>query len=217
MEPADLFSCDQPMPGLASYGVLTFVTGDPMAATLKDLHVAILATDMTEESELLEPRRALEAAGATTELIAPKTGEIICAKHFEKASTQKVDKTLVAADPDDYDALLLPGGALNADALRVDLAAQDFVRAFDLSGRPIAVICHGPWLLVSAGLVRERRLTSFHTIQDDLRNAGAYWVDAPVVRDQNWVSSRQPSDLPQFNEAVIALLTELVSELTVED
>lgn len=183
-----------------------------MAADLKGLRVAILATDMVEEAELVEPRKALDDAGAVTELISPKEGEIICARHFDKASTVKVDKPLSEADPYAYDVLFLPGGALNADFLRANVSAQAFARSFDEDGRPIAAICHAPWLLISAGLVRERRLTSFHTLQDDIRNAGGYWVDAPVVNDLNWLTSRQPSDIPQFNEALLSMLGTLVAE-----
>ncbi|MDB5178179.1 MAG: Peptidase PfpI [Patescibacteria group bacterium] len=179
-----------------------------MPVSLKDMKVAILATNMVEESELVEPRKALEEAGATTELISLKSGEITCAKHLEKGIKLKVDRSLADADTYEYDALLLPGGALNADALRMDVAAQNFARSFDLDGRPIAVICHGPWLLVSAGLVRERRLTSYHALQDDIRNAGGYWVDAPFIRDINWVSSRHPGDLPVFNQAMLALFAD---------
>jgi len=119
-----------------------------------------------------------------------------------------VDMTLEQAKPQDFDAVLLPGGALNADALRVNKKAQEFVRAIDEQGKPIAVICHGPWLLVSAGLVRGRRLTSYHTIQDDIRNAGGIWEDREVIRDGNWVSSRQPGDIPAFNGEMIKLFAE---------
>jgi protease I len=128
--------------------------------------------------------------------------------HDEKADQFDVDLTLDAANPDDFDAVLLPGGALNADALRVEPRAQDFVRRIDRAGKPIAVICHGPWLLVSAGLTKGRIMTSYHTIQDDLRNAGATWVDREVVRDRNWVSSRRPSDIPVFTREMLALLAE---------
>ncbi|MFB3916543.1 MAG: type 1 glutamine amidotransferase domain-containing protein [Terriglobales bacterium] len=175
---------------------------------LDGIRVAIVATDDFEQVELTEPRKALEEAGAKTFVIAPKGGKIQGFKHDEKADTVKVDVTLDHAKPDDYDALLLPGGALNADTLRVDKRAQEFARKFDQQGKPIAVICHGPWLLVSAGLTRGRKMTSYHTIQDDIRNAGAQWEDREVVRDRNWVSSRQPSDIPAFNREMIALFAE---------
>jgi protease I len=170
--------------------------------------VAILATNGFEEAELIEPRKALEKAGAQTVLIAPKSGTIRGMKHDEKADTVEVDLTLDAADPDAFDAVLLPGGALNADSLRVEPKAQAFVRRIDQQRKPIAVICHGPWLLVSAGLVKGRTLTSYYTIQDDIRNAGGKWVDEAAIRDCNWVSSREPGDIPAFNEAMIQLMAE---------
>jgi protease I len=175
---------------------------------LSGLRVAILATQNFEESELIEPRKALEEAGAKCEVISPKPGQIQAVKHDEKTKKIDVDLPLEQAHPDHYDAVLLPGGAMNADHLRVEKRAQDFVRQVDGAGKPIAVICHGPWLLVSAGLVKGRKMTSYHTIQDDLRNAGALWEDKEVVRDRNWVSSRQPSDIPAFNREMISLFAE---------
>jgi protease I len=179
-----------------------------MANELSGLKVAILATDFFEQSELLEPRKALEAAGAKTSVISPRSGQIQGVKHTEKGERVKVDATLDQAKPDDFDAVLLPGGALNADALRVDRKAQDFVKKMDAARKPIAVICHGPWLLVSAGLVRGHHMTSYHTIRDDLENAGASWEDKEVIREGNWVSSRRPKDIPAFNRELIALLGE---------
>ncbi len=129
-------------------------------------------------------------------------------KHHDKVGEFAVDVTLEDADPAQFDAVLLPGGALNTDTLRVHPRAQQFVREMDRAGKPIAVICHAPWLLVSAGLVRGRTITSYHTIQDDIQNAGGKWQDAEVVRDKNWVSSRQPSDIPAFNTAIIELFSE---------
>jgi len=178
------------------------------AKKLDGMRVAILVTDLFEQSELLEPKQALEEAGAITQVISPKSGQVQGVKHGEKQKQVKVDLTLNQARPGDFDAVLLPGGAMNADALRVDKKAQRFVQEMDRSGRPIAVICHGPWLLVSAGLVKGRKMTSYYTIQDDLRNAGAHWVDEEVVRDRNWVSSRQPSDIPAFNREMISLFAE---------
>jgi len=175
---------------------------------LEGCRVAIIATDLFEEAELIEPRKALEEAGAKTTVIAPKSGEIQAVQHDKKTQKVKVDATLDEAKPGDFDAVLLPGGAMNADALRMEKKAQDFVRQFDREGKPIAVICHGPWLLVSAGLVNGRHMTSYHTIQDDLKNAGANWVDDVSVRDRNWVSSRKPSDIPQFNRNIIELFSE---------
>ncbi len=170
---------------------------------LNGMRVAIVATDLFEESELIEPRNALLNAGAEVSVIAPHTGEIQGVKHAEKTQKVKVDQTLDDASADDFDALVLPGGAMNADALRVHPKAQEFARQIDQLGKPIAVICHGPWLLVSAGLVKGRRMTSYHTIQDDLKNAGARWEDSVCVRDGNWISSRQPSDIPSFNQVSI--------------
>ena len=175
---------------------------------LNGLRVAILATDGFEEAELLEPRKTLDAAGAKTTMIAPKSGKIQGMKHDEKSEKIAVDSTFDSANPADFDAVLLPGGALNADALRVVRSAQQFVQEFNNAHKPIAFICHAPWLLVSAGLTKGRTLTSYHTIQDDLRNAGAKWVDKEVVRDGNWVSSRQPSDIPAFNREMISLFSE---------
>ena len=175
---------------------------------LNSIRVAILAMDGVERAELTEPRKALEQAGAQTTLFSPKKGKIQAVNHMDKADEIDVEATLEQADPENFDAVLLPGGAVNADHLRVQPRAQEFVRSMDRHGKPIAVICHGPWLLVSAGLVKGRRLTSYHTIQDDIRNAGGIWQDSEVVRDSNWVSSRQPSDIPMFNRAMIELFTE---------
>jgi len=175
---------------------------------LNQLRVAILATDGFEEAELLAPRKALDEAGAKTTVVAPKAGKIQGFKHDEKASRVEVELTLDEANPDEFDAVLLPGGALNADALRVEPKAQEFVRSIDKAKKPIAVICHGPWLLASAGLTKGRTTTSYHTIQDDIRNSGANWKDQEVIRDKNWVSSRKPSDIPAFNREMIALFSE---------
>jgi len=175
---------------------------------LEGMRVAILATDGVQETELAEPRKALQDAGARTTLIAPKVGTIQASKHGEKAKEFRVDATLASVNPADFDAVLLPGGALNADALRAESKAKEFVREIDKAGKPIAVICHGPWLLISAGLTKGRTMTSYHTIQDDVRNSGANWVDQEVVRDRNWVSSRQPADIPAFNREMIDLFGE---------
>jgi protease I len=158
-----------------------------------------------EQAELVEPRKALQDSGAETTVISPKPGQIQAMRHDEKTEKVKVDMTLDQANAEDFDAVLLPGGALNADHLRMEEKAQEFVRKMDQAVKPIAVICHGPWLLVSAGLARGRKMTSYHTIQDDLRNAGALWEDSEVVHDRNWVSSRQPSDIPAFNREMIEL------------
>ena len=180
-----------------------------MTEVLRGMRVAILATDMVEEAELTEPRQALEDAGAITELISPKEGSIISANHFDKSELYKVDVLLDVAQALDYDAVFLPGGALNADMLRVEPKAQQFVQQLQEAGKPIAVICHGPWLLISADLVEGRQLTSYHTIADDIRNAGGEWVDHEVVIDENLVSSRQPDDIPAFNEAMVELFAQV--------
>jgi protease I len=169
--------------------------------------VAVLATDYFEEPELTEPVKALKEAGATVEIIAPKSGEIKALKHVDPGQSIKVNKTLDEADPADYDGLLLPGGAVNADHLRMEKKARDFVtKMMDELGKPTAVICHAPWMLVSAGLARGKKLTSYFTIQDDLRNAGADWVDEECVVDGNLITSRNPDDIPAFNKAFIKAL-----------
>lgn len=175
---------------------------------LQGMRVAILVTDDFELSELTEPKHALEEAGAQALIVAPHAGEIQGMKHDEKADRLTVNQTLAEADPEQFDAAMLPGGALNADALRAVPEAKTFITAMERAGKPIAVICHGPWLLASAGLVSGRTMTSYHTIQDDLRNAGADWRDVEVLRDRNWVSSRRPGDLPAFNREMLALFAE---------
>lgn len=188
--------------------VATLTTAGAQAQTaenLKGLKVAVLATDGFEQPELVEPVKALRDAQATVDIIAPKSGSIQGFKHHDKGDTVAVDNTLDAVNPNQYDALLLPGGALNGDALRVQPKAQAFVVAFDQAQKPIAAICHAPWLLVSAQQVRGRTLTSYHTIQDDIRNAGGTWQDKEVVVDKNWVTSRQPSDIPAFNREMLRL------------
>jgi protease I len=177
-------------------------------ANLNKLRVAILVSDDFEQAELEEPRKALESAGAKTTLVAPKPGQVQAMKHDDKTHKIPVDVTLEQANPEDFDAVLLPGGALNADFLRMEKKAQDFVRSFDRAKKPIAFICHAPWLLISAGLVKGRTLSGYHTIQDDIRNAGGTWKDEEVVRDGNWVSSRQPTDIPAFNREMISLFSQ---------
>jgi protease I len=177
-------------------------------SNLSGKKVAVLATDYFEEAELTEPVKALKDAGAEVEVIAPKSGEIQGLKHVDKGQSVKVDKTLDEADPADYDALVLPGGAVNADHLRMEEKARNFVvKMMDELGKPTAVICHAPWMLVSSGLARGRKLTSYFTIQDDLRNAGAEWADEEVVVDRNLITSRNPDDLPAFNNALISALS----------
>ena len=175
---------------------------------LEGMRVAIVVTDDFEQIELTAPRRALRDSGAEALIVAPKTGQLQGMNHDEKADLFDVDLVLKDTDPEDFDALMLPGGVINADQLRIVPEAQVFARKIDQAGKPIAVICHGPWLLVSARLVCGRRMTSYHTIQDDLRNAGAQWEDLEVVRDRNWVSSRQPADIPAFNREMLTLFAE---------
>jgi len=175
---------------------------------LSDKKVAVVATDYFEEAELIEPVKALKAAGVKVEIIAPKSGEIQALEHVDKGQRVKVDKTLDEANPSDYDALVLPGGAVNADHLRVEQKAKDFViKLMSELGKPTAVICHAPWMLASAGLARGKKMTSFFTIADDMRNAGADWVDEEVVVDGNLITSRNPDDLPAFNKALIEALS----------
>ena len=175
---------------------------------LSGFRVAVLATDGFEESELTEPVKALREAGARVTILSPRPGEIQGVRHdIDKTIKVKVDRMVKGASAEEFDAVQLPGGALNADALRMVPEVQVFLRAMQGAGKPFAVICHAPWELVSAGLVRGRTLTSYHTIRDDIRNAGGHWVDREVVEDGNWVTSRQPTDLPAFNRAMIRLFS----------
>ena len=174
-----------------------------MADELKDKRVAIVATDMVEQVELLEPRKALDEAGAKTELISIKPGEIQGFNHYDKGDKIPVDRTIEEVRADEYDALLLPGGVGNPDTLRTDENVVSFVRDFFEQGKPVAAICHGPWTLVEAGVVRGRTITSWPSLQTDIRNAGGNWVDKEVVVDEGLVSSRKPDDLPAFNKKMI--------------
>ncbi len=172
-------------------------------ADLKGKRIAILATDMFEQVELVEPRKALEDAGAEIALVSLEEGEIQGFNHYDKADTFPVDKAVADASADDYDALLLPGGVGNPDTLRTDENAVGFVRSFVDAGKPVAAICHAPWMLVEADVVRGRKLTSFWSIKTDVRNAGGTWVDEEVVLDGGVVTSRSPDDIPAFNKQVI--------------
>lgn len=169
--------------------------------------VAIMATDYFEEIELTSPRDALQKAGVSVEIIAPHGGEIKSLSHIRPGNPVEVDKTLDEADPDDYDGLVLPGGVVNADHLRVEEKARDFVTKLEAAGKPLAVICHGPWLLVSSRVVRGKKLTSYPTLQDDIVNAGGEWLDQEVVVDGNLITSRKPDDLPAFNQALLEALS----------
>jgi len=178
-------------------------------AHLSGKRVAILVTEGFEQVEMTRPREALEQAGAKTMLLAPKGGEVLAFRHHDKADKFKVDLELTKANAAEFDAVLLPGGVINADALRIDRKAQQFVQEMDRAGKPLFVICHGAWLLISAGLVKGHTITSWPTLQDDLRNAGADWVDKDCVRDRNWVSSRKPDDLPVFNREIVKALEDV--------
>src|SRR4051794_16879910 len=169
-----------------------------MADELKGKKVAFLATEGVEQVELTEPWQAVEQAGGSPQLISVEDGEVQAFNHLDKADTFKVDKTADAADASDYDGLVLPGGVANPDFLRTDEDAVRFVRAFFEQAKPVGVICHGPWTLVEADVVKGRTLTSWPSLQTDLRNAGANWVDEEVVVDQGLVTSRNPDDLPAF-------------------
>jgi protease I len=170
---------------------------------LKGKRVAILAADMFEEVELTKPRAALEDAGATVDLVSLEAGEIQGFDHYDKSRSYTVDRTVEEARADDYDGLLLPGCVGNPDNLRQDENAVGFVRDFFEQGKPVAAICHAPWTLVEAGVVRGRKLTSFPSLQTDIRNAGGDWVNEKVVVDDGLVTSRNPDDIPAFNEKMI--------------
>jgi protease I len=178
-------------------------------ADVKNLRVAVIATDGVEQPELEKPVEALRQAGANVEILSLKPGEFQCFNHHDKGAKINADKAVKDARPGDYDALFLPGGALNADTLRADRDVVRFVRAFDQEKKPMAIICHAPWILISANLVRGRTLTGYHTIEDDVRNAGGHWVDHEVACDFNWVTSRQPSDIPAFNREMLNTFSEL--------
>lgn len=174
-----------------------------MSDSLKNKRVAILATDGVEQVELLEPRKALQDAGAKTDVISPKSGQIKGWNHTEWGQKIPVDVELKSADPNQYDALLLPGGVLNPDTLRMDPDAVQFVKSFFEAHKPVAAICHGPWMLVEAGVVHGRKLTSWPSLKTDIRNAGGQWTDEQVVTDQGLVTSRKPDDIPAFNKKII--------------
>ncbi len=176
--------------------------------TLKGLKVAILATDGFEQVELVEPRKALTEAGAETKIVSPKDGKIRGWKFKDWGDELPVDVALAQAHPQDFDALVLPGGVINPDRLRMDDKAVAFVQAFVESGKPVAAICHGPWTLIETGKVRGRRMTSWPSLRTDLRNAGAEWQDHEVVVDRNLVTSRKPDDLPAFNREAIRLFAQ---------
>jgi protease I len=179
---------------------------------LRELRVAVIATDGVEEIELTSPVQALHEAGARVDILSDHPGEIQGFRHFDKAGKIKVDRTLDEASPNEYDALVLPGGALNADQMRAHPKVRQFIYEIDRGGLPMAVICHAPWELISAGILRGRTLTSWPTIQDDVRNAGGRWEDREVVIDTNLVTSRGPKDLPAFNREMLTLFSRIPAE-----
>ena len=179
---------------------------------LRGKRVAILATDGVEQVELIEPRKALIEAGATTVIVSPKAQSIQGYQHDQKGDEIAVDQSLDSARESEFDALLLPGGVMNPDQLRQDKKAVDFVRHFFEAGKPVAAICHGPWLLVEAGVIQGRTLTSWPSLKTDIRNAGGDWVDRQVISDEGLVTSRKPEDIPAFNAKMIEEFAEGVHE-----
>jgi protease I len=178
-----------------------------MNPTLQGLQIAILVTNGFEQAEFTEPKTALEAEGASVKVVSEKRGMVQGFKHDTKADSFKADLTFDELDAAAFDAVVLPGGVMNSDYIRMLPAAQQFVKAMQKQGKPIAVICHGSWLLISSGLVTGRTLTSWPSLQDDIRNAGGKWLDQQVVVDGNWVSSRKPDDIPAFNQKVIEVIS----------
>jgi protease I len=176
---------------------------------LENIRVAAIMTDGFEQIEFTSPRDALLAEGAIVHIISPAERHVQGMHHTHLADKFEVDVPVDQANSEDYDAVLIPGGVINADKLRENKSAQDFLRYMNEQNKPIAVICHGPWLLISSGLVRGRKMTSYHTIKDDLVNAGAIWADEPVVEDDNFLSSRSPGDLPEFNKHLVNKLAKL--------
>ena len=181
-------------------------------ANLNGKKVAILATDGFEQSELNDPRKALEDAGATTEVVSLKEGEIKGWKHKDWGDTVRVNRTIQRANPQDYDALLLPGGVINPDHLRMEPTAVEWVRKFVETGKTVAAICHGPWTLVEAGVVKGKAMTSWPSLKTDLKNAGAKWVDQEVCIDGQFITSRKPDDIPAFSRAIIDALSKSTSK-----
>ncbi|MCZ2827902.1 type 1 glutamine amidotransferase [Modestobacter sp. VKM Ac-2986] len=174
-----------------------------MSGELNGKRVAVLATDGVEQVELEQPWQALVDAGATPQLIGLEPGSITAYQHIEPGDSKDVDLALADADPASYDALVLPGGVVNGDFVRAEPAAAAFVKAFFDAGKPVAAICHAPWVLIEADVVRGRRMTSWPSLRTDLRNAGAEWVDEEVVVDGNLTTSRNPDDLPAFGRTIV--------------
>ena len=182
-------------------------------ANIKGLKVAILVEDGFEQVELVEPRKALDQAGAETKIVSPRKEKVRAWNLTNWGETLPVDVPLDQAQPSNFDALLLPGGVMNPDALRMQPKAVAFVKAFFDAGKPVAVICHGPWTIIEADAARGRRIASWPSLKTDLQNAGAEWVDQAVVVDGNLVSSRKPDDIPAFNSKVIDLFSQARREL----
>jgi protease I len=183
-----------------------------MTDRISGKRVAILATDGVEQVELTEPRKALDDAGAKTFLVSPKTDVVKAWQHDKWGDEISVDLPLTKARADDCDALVLPGGVMNPDRLRTDRNAVDFVRGFFEAGKPVAAICHGPWMLVEAGVVQGKTMTSWPSLQTDIRNAGGDWVDREVVTDEGLVTSRKPDDIPAFNRKMLEEFAEGIHE-----
>ena len=188
-----------------------------MNGRLEGRRIAVLATDGVEQVELEKPLEAMREAGARVDLVAPKEGEIRAYHHLDAGDTFTVDRALDAVTADDYDGLILPGGVANPDALRMDDRAVALVRAFMESGKPVAAICHAPWLLVEADAVRGRTLTSWPSLKTDIGNAGGEWVDEKVVVDQQLVTSRKPDDIPAFTEKVVDVFSAARSESAIDE
>ena len=186
-----------------------------MPKQLQGFRVAALVDDRFEQVELTKPKAALEKEGAQVDIVSSH-GRLTGMKHYNTADSFQRDVALNRAKAQEYGAVLLPGGVINADNLRMQPEAQQFVREMVQQGKPVAVICHGGWLLISAGLVREKTMTSWPSLQDDYRNAGAKWVDQEVVAEGNWVSSRKPDDIPAFNREVIRIFAEAKAKTEAE-
>lgn len=187
-----------------------------MAGQLEGKRVAILATDGVEQVELVDVRKALDTAGARTDLVSPKASSIQAFRHHDKGDTFPVDVKLADAKPSDYSALYLPGGVANPDALRMDQKAVQFVREFMAADKPVAAICHGAWLLVEADAVAGRKLTSWPSLRTDIVNAGGEWVDEPVVVDGDLITSRKPDDIPALNKRILAEFSSQITEREVD-
>ena len=183
-----------------------------MANELKGKRIAFLATDGVEQVELTEPWKAVENAGGEPELISLEKGEIQGFRHHGKGDTFTADRTVAEADPTDYDGLVLPGGVINPDVLRTDEKAVAFVREFFEQGKPVGAICHGPWTLVEAGVVKGRTLTSWPSLKTDIKNAGGTWVDKEIVVDRGLFTSRKPDDLPAFGQKLVEEFGEGIHE-----